>query len=281
MNITDKNIKTILSYFKGINITADDDINNDNYLDFFTFAPDVQKKIKWTNSGVSKLVFNFSTFPDIVVKIPFTSYSCSKTESRYTYIKTTDGHYIAVTNSAYYLSESFENTYLSAPVGMEKEIQRCWDYCEVETLLYQYAEQHNSEQFLAETRLIGFIGEDNDYPVYVQDIARIYDHCGELCYNLRNAYDINKSRKFYSLEEKSFDKMVEDYFILQGKKNVIYTFYSLYKAWAIDFYLYYGLRELLQLCVFIANSGISDLHSENIGYINHRPALIDYASFNS
>ena len=43
---------------------------------------------------------------------------------------------------------------------------------------------------------------------------------------------------------------------------------------------WYGENEIEKLLKFINDEKINDLHSGNLGYLNDRPVIVDYAGYN-
>ena len=131
------------------------------------------------------------------------------------------------------------------------EGERPWDYCATEALRYKIAKENGFEQYFAKTELLGYV---NNYPIYIQ----------ERCIPLSNCRKDHR----YSKKERS---ITSD---LCGK------YYNINEDWLTDFRLYYGNEKLIEFIHFIENNEWDDdLRSENIGYKNGRPILIDYSGF--
>lgn len=129
-----------------------------------------------------------------------------------------------------------------------------WDYCEVETIKYENAEDYNVSNCFAKTELIGTI---DDYPIYKQEFATIYSNS-----------DSSTSSHTREDEEK-VEKYCDDN---------CYDCFNTY--WLSDAFMYFGEKKFCQLMQFIQDFNIADLHSHNLGYIGMRPVLVDYSSFN-
>jgi len=258
VELTQKEIKDILSIVDRADLSDDADINEDNFEYIFDRC--------WGNgvyrfdSGVSKGVLFLDDYPNIVVKIPFTESGEGYYRSYYT---DEDGNTCITYNSC---SESFDSAWQSLPPRLEDKLVRNWDYCEVETILFDDACLNGVDAFFAETVLIGY---SHGHPVYVQERARIYE--GEAEYK----EDEKEQEAFHLYNEIKAE--LKEYL---GIKDCQIRWRSPRK-WIVDFYLYYGIKEVAALWKYLEDTGIEDLHSSNVGYINHRPVITDYASFNS
>ena len=129
-----------------------------------------------------------------------------------------------------------------------------WDYCNVEVKRFQAALDEKVNECFLETKYIGSV---NNYPIYAQKFAEIYCY-GDRDYEHSNkADDLNKTSSICS-------------------SHHVECFHT---NWLTDVRKYYGEEFLLKLLCFIKNYRIRDLHSENFGYIDGRPIIIDYAGF--
>lgn len=52
------------------------------------------------------------------------------------------------------------------------------------------------------------------------------------------------------------------------------------QVWLAAFIKEYGVTAAIDLITFLKSEGVDDLHSENLGFINDKPIIVDYASFN-
>ena len=262
VELTQKEIKDILSIVDRADLSDDAYINEDNFEYIFDRC--------WGNgvcrfdSGVSKGVLFLDDYPNIVVKIPFTGGGEEYYRSYYT---NEDGDTCITYNCC---SESFDSAWQSLPSRLEDKLIRNWDYCEVETILFNDARKHSVDNFFAETI---FIGYSHGHPVYVQEKARIYE--GEPEYE--EGMEEDEARRAFHLYHEIKAELKE---YLDIKNCQIVWMHSPSK-WVIDFYLYYGIKEVAALWKYLEDTGIEDLHASNVGYINHRPVITDYASFNS
>ena len=129
-----------------------------------------------------------------------------------------------------------------------------WDYCEAEANKYERAEEEGLAQCFAKTKKIGDI---DGYPIYMQELADIY-----------------KSIDYQSSHTEEDSRQVSS---ICNSNN----FYMFNIEWLSDAFHYYGEKMFHKLLEFIRTVGINDLHDGNIGYIENRPVLVDYSSFDS
>lgn len=129
-----------------------------------------------------------------------------------------------------------------------------WDYCEVETIKYENAEDYDVSDCFAKTELIGTI---DGYPIYKQEFATIYSNS--------NGSTSCHTRDDEEKVEKYCDDNCYDCFNID---------------WLSDAFIYFGEKKFCQLMQFIRDFNIADLHSHNLGYIGMKPVLVDYSSFN-
>lgn len=132
------------------------------------------------------------------------------------------------------------------------EGSNCWDYCKEEVFYYQKAKEKNIEKFFLETSILGY--SNDNYPIYMQPKARIFNY--------------SKSK---SLSE-------EEQIITNRLKSKCDTWFS--ARWIRDAINWYGENEVEKLLNFINDEKINDLHSGNLGYLNDRPVIVDYAGYN-
>ena len=199
--------------------------------------------------GATKIVF---ILPDknFVIKIPFSG--CYKN----TMIETNTEKGV----KSKWISRYSKFTGAQSPMRKAEEGE--WDYCQVECDIYALAAEEAVEDFFAKTECIGFI---HGYPIYVQEIAKIYK-------------DIYPS---YETEETEYRKKYteEDYKKIYSLCcNHNYDYFNMY--WLCDAFKYYGEIKGEEFLQFIKNACVGDLHKANIGYIGDRPVIIDYSGFN-
>ena len=180
--------------------------------------------------GASKTVLFLDGEDDYVIKIPFYGYG-SRDE---------DEDYVAW----------FSGANLG---GIESE----WDYCELESRVYDLALESEVEEFFASTEFLCCI---NDIPVYVSEKM---DHT---C----NYNDYSNETE----EEETWRRAVD--FVKEHKDTPFSTEY-------IDALIRgYGEEKVQKLIDFVSSLGISDFHSGNWGYDrNYRIRLLDYSGYSS
>ena len=235
-------------------------------LDEYTFEHQVALALRdagcfdhgWTwDCGVTKGVLIFSDL-DFVVKIPFAGrgdYVESHYENRH-------GDWV---DSDYETERTNASTcgrrWVEGENYFEKfsgaDCENGWDYCEVEATRYCHAEQANVAILFAKTE---WIGDVHEYPIYIQ----------ERCHMFREESTSNQER-YKSRTQADYEEVNT----LRKK----YDFHSINNDWMLDFLIYYGEEMFKKLADFIFNENIYDLHNGNIGYINGRPCLVDYSSY--
>lgn len=130
-----------------------------------------------------------------------------------------------------------------------------WDYCNSEVIRFQWAKNEKVEKCFLETEYICSI---DGYPIYIQQLATPYTSLE--CDNT----------EFREDELKKTSKICETNYLKCFNVD-----------WLTDVREYYGEAFLIKLLNFVKNYGISDLHNGNLGYIDNRPVIIDYAGYES
>lgn len=125
-----------------------------------------------------------------------------------------------------------------------------WDYCQGEVEEYSRAESYEIESFFAK---IEYIGDVNGHPIYIQERAEILDQMYK-CYSKEKQTPAhtkcnNKSFKWFN------------------------------STWIVDLFDYCD-DSMFDAVMSFATEYLCDLHSGNVGYINGKPVLVDYAGFN-
>ena len=198
--------------------------------------------------GATKIVF---ILPDknFVIKIPFSG----RYKDKMIEINTKKG----VKRKR--ISSYSKFTGAQSPISVEGDE---WNYCQVECDIYALAEEEAVEDFFAKTECIGFI---HDYPIYVQEIAKIYEDIFHSC-------EIEKAEYRKKYTEEDYEKIDSLCY------NHNYDYFN--KYWLCDAFKYYGEIKGEEFLQFIKNACVGDLHKANIGYIGDRPVIIDYSGFN-
>lgn len=149
-----------------------------------------------------------------------------------------------------YIKSYFENANYSLGKHMEDyfDFERLnWDYCLIESLIYQLAQKNKVEEFFTATF---YIGEYNEIPIYLQ---KKVDLVG-----------VNRKNK---PSEKSMELALK----LISPIDV-----TLFTGHLID---YYGEEKVMNLIEFFKEVPVNDLHSGNIGFINFIPVIFDYSGY--
>lgn len=145
------------------------------------------------------------------------------------------------------------------------EYQEEENECLREIQLYKIAKEAGLEMFFPATEFLGKIKET--YFTIQQKIDFSVSDCS---YNKMNKYEnICKTVK-----PKTIDKMRQGFKINNCDYNRI-----LDSLWASMVISIYGKKLCKKLCNFIQENRINDLHNDNIGYLNDKPVLIDFAGY--
>ena len=143
-------------------------------------------------------------------------------------------------------------TFCSAPCS-----ERDWDYCGAEYERYKEAYRNNLKDYFAPVLCIGCVGH---FPIYVQ----------AKCITLEDKYSCGCAKSFrFSDEERN-----------KTLKISKACWVNINLDWLTDFRLSYGEKIFDTFLRFLCDrEWDDDLRTENIGYLNDRPVLIDYAGF--
>lgn len=127
-----------------------------------------------------------------------------------------------------------------------------WNYCENEVMRFAQAKFDGFSEFFAETKLIGY---KDGFPIYIQ----------EKCTCLTTIKDRHSK---YSEVEK--EKTLE-----------ITEYCGIDLTWLTDVRLMYGEDTCKWLVDYVDDNGWNDdLRPANIGYLNNKPIIFDYSSYN-
>lgn len=241
LQITNEMKEDILAKFDGVNLSG--------ILTELNWEDVIEREMKGvpyqTASGVSKCVFMFRDFPNLVVKIPFSGCGTDIEED--------------------WDNEKPYEDYSCAALGCGGHtLQRNWDYCEAEVTVYNDALLAGVSDFFAETVYIGAI---DNYPIYVQEIATIY---ADVYYDYEGKYTREEKRAYRSKAVSASNSTIteNDCWIVN-------------QTWLSEFVEEYGAVAASNLIAFLRDEGVDDLHSENLGFIDGKPVIVDYSSFNS
>ena len=223
------------------------------------------------DSGITKLVLLIKGEP-YVIKIPYSCYfnddgymdacrdweeemddelSCAKSDeekeeifARYRECEPADSDFY----------DHFEGAWCSAIDFIPTCSNNTWDYCALETAIYQEAVERGLGAYFAEEGLLGFI---DDHPVYYQTRCVPFDDSDI-------DWDSDEVQKKSDQSEEICKKLGISCF------NAV---------WIADFIAAYGESELARLDEFLSELKIGDLRECNIGYLDNTPILFDYSGY--
>lgn len=214
----------------------------------------LSEEFEWIGaSGASKFVMVMQNKP-FVVKIPFTGSYCDD----YDYCESQYCVYDSQGNSVWRPNPNYDSNYDSY-FEYECGEDGGYDYCATEVSIYNTAKEQypGAELFLAETVRIG---DD----MYVQQKATKIGGWGKVNNSLSRD-ELNSIRESTSQKYKSA--------------------YRVPREWLVELVVYCTnnnlLSEMEAFFAFLESESISDLHSNNVGFINDKPVLIDYSGFDS
>lgn len=217
--------------------SASDEVVNEN-MDNLAYQTDA----RWCRNGISKCVFYFDEYPDIVIKVPFEG--CVKC------------HYDI--DIPHVVEDDSKRLFKNAN-GKENssDIDRlCWDYCYAEAKNYELAESLGIQNVFAATEFIG---------IYNRGGLDIYVYISEY---------IGAENEYYKNTSDGTMQMATDilnrYDYSDMSCNILW--------WLIDTY---GQAKADMIIKFLSCNDINDLHSYNwrIDKDGNR-RIIDYSSFN-
>lgn len=221
------NIKEIINFVKPFRLTKDGYFT-ENEVENFIYSIDSNTVPDFTwDTGATKLVI-VPFDRDYVIKIPF---------------------------NADYEYTRFE--------GMKYASN---NYCEVETVIYNFAKELNYQDLFLPVECVYHTIEDK-YPIYIQEkVDHFYINTGEN----------DKKKSYNSKALKEVDKEFgEDYF------NPFFG--KLPFDWLAGclLILNYDFKKLRNFLYFLEKYDITDLHELNFGYtVNNTPVIIDYGGYN-
>lgn len=185
-------------------------------------------------AGATKLVLFFDSEDDKVFKIPFKGYYDEEGDC--------DEYgafvFIPFQCANWFNWDDYENIK--------------WDYCHVETQIYELAKEKGLEEFFAKTEKIY---DWDEIPIYVQPRCVSFWESEGQHYSSENSKQLSKK----ILNDKWYHRIPEEWF------SVIIEMYGREKA-----------EKFLD---FIMDLELCDLHDSNVGYCGNRPVIIDYAEF--
>lgn len=215
-----------------------------------------------TDCGVTKYVIIPAKEGEYVLKIPFSQKfdedAFDDAWSDYNYYQELIDKEENVDNIEEVLKPIRENFFYEFEMAYRKEFEektaKGWDYCALETALYEEAEKRGLAQYFAKEKLYCKI--DGIYPVYIQQ----------------------KVDSFYSIYDKLSKEERQD--AATRCSQSIESRDMLFDAvWVDAFLAAYGAEEYKKLVSFLDEFEIFDFHRGNIGFYQSRPILFDYSGF--
>lgn len=155
----------------------------------------------------------------------------------------------------------FKNLVVKIPYGT------VYDYCKGEVQNYKQAPDE-LKPFLARSEYLGKVtihsyatSKTVTLPVYIMKKVKDVD-------NISNAHNINMKVPYVA------SLSAEDY------QKIQYAYDRCSSAWVMNLlYEYMGIEKFLKFLDYIEKNRINDLHTGNIGSLDGRPVLFDYAGF--
>lgn len=139
------------------------------------------------------------------------------------------------------------------------ETDESWNYCAQEVARYEMASDDGFKDIFLEVQ---FLDEINGHPIYIQPYADILSYIDSDQYEKEYCSNTNKDKEIVRKIDLDWD----------GYINL---------NWEADLYVLYGKSFYLCLKQYLNDNNIDDLRIDNIGYVNKKPVLVDYAGFNS
>lgn len=237
-----KIVEIIEKYMRNFHFNYDGGFTEDDVEDFIWYIDRNSVPSFHYETGASKLVI-IPDETDFVIKIPFTGAYAEAGE----YYDDEEGEWIKSEDDRQY--EDFYGA---------SDDSGC-NYCAAECEIYNEAKKKGFEQLLLK---IEKVGEYNGMSVYIQPKAKSFAYTGNT-----EKYSSNKSKEIVREER---NRVGNTYGIS------IHSFPTNWAASCLD--ILGSLDELNRFFIFL-NENSGDLHSNNIGYYNGKPCIIDYAGF--
>ena len=129
-----------------------------------------------------------------------------------------------------------------------------WNYCEQEQKVYESIKEPEFQKMFLKTERLTDI---NGYPIYIQDYA-------DSAYQNYQKYGSRPSQKDCDKVTSISDQYEYPYIDAQ---------------WEAEIFIKYGEKFYINFKKKIEEYQIDDLRSDNVGYVNGNPVIIDYAWF--
>lgn len=139
--------------------------------------------------------------------------------------------------------------------GVNTDRERSWDYCYSEILMRKAAKERNeAPEILAKVKFECYV---NGYPIYTQ-----------------------KKVSPLSCPERWDDAPIENY-LPDGyvTEDIKYFAKRTSNEWVAAIFNYYGSKMFNKIMDVLVN--LSDIYEDNVGYLDDRPVVIDYAGYQS
>ena len=138
------------------------------------------------------------------------------------------------------------------------EVKEKYDFCENEVGIYYEAESEGLEEYFAK---IWCAGDIKGVPFYVMEKAVMNSSYSVCCRTDSNVCNTNETYSDFLDNNRSW----------MSKEDLVTI---------INFFgTTYSEDEVFELINFCEENSIVDIHDSNVGYINSRPVIIDYASW--
>lgn len=134
-----------------------------------------------------------------------------------------------------------------------------WNYCEQEAVRFEWMRDEKLDKIFAETRRLTDI---HSFPIYIQEYVE----------TLNKISNEKREDAYYSHTNLDTKKIEE----ISNKNN----YENIDIEWEADVLVKYGEEFYTHFMNVISDYDIRDLRIANIGYIDKRPVILDYAGFN-
>ena len=240
-------------------ITIGEQLHEENYDDIITYPlKDAKPPFNFSlDNGATKAVILIKD-ADFVIKIPFTGFYSDDAQDDYLF-ELSEQHKEMTESELQDLFDQvdygqfilpFENACLYSE-DRDWSLDY-WDYCALETEVYELAVERGLDQYFAAEE---FIGEINNHPIYAQERAVPFNAFYETIPVDKERSTRTKAR-CEELDLWCFDPI-----------------------WIADFFDAYGEEEFKRLNAFLDEYEIGDIRRANIGYREGLPILFDYAGY--
>lgn len=238
------------------------DLSEDEHYDLSDYLRNELPKEEYlTDCGVTKFVIiPADTVGDYVIKIPFSkkfdedAFDDAISDYYYYQEMLEKGEMEENEDFCEPLREDFFYDFEMAYRREFKSTEGGWDYCALETALYEEAVKRGLAQYFAKEEKYGII--DNIYPIYIQQkVDSFY-----------SVYDTLSKEERADATERCSQKI--------KPRDMLFD-----AVWVDAFLSAYGAEEYKRLVAFLDEFDITDFHRGNIGFYKGLPILFDYSGF--